>query len=623
MRTSTSINLANRFSKLWCLLAGSTLAVLLCPPHPVKAQTVLPSFPGLNFQTSGPSRDAGVGDWYTTNQAGKTGGYQSHRFFVNITEADIAAANGSLTISIIDAGSNGPRDEVDGGLIGTGGANPDPTRFQLLGPTGAIISSQIPPNGTPAAPSNISFPPITIPGVYTITSETGASPISGDATPSLNDDDNGFQISIPGVTNLLIGQLFGTFQQDTGGAITVPFYAFVPPSSTNLFLRNFDLDNGGTVTYTSPTGVVTAGTNSDNAVWNNGGDLNNGGDSIPVAGLANTGIWTITLNNYTSNNQALLQANLGTAPGLPIPLFDRPPTRAGNFTITPDTTRATSIGTAVDHPFTVRNNFFTSDVVNLVPTGTNGNYTAVLLTSAGNPLPDTDGNGVPDTGFLAPGQTGNFILRVTPNPGAPAQDVTQINGTSFLDARVRQQSNSPPPTPQSVTKTTTITSGNQGPGLRLVKRITDVTRNGASIAGLDFNTIQDDPSTLDDNAPGWAQIPLRGQIRITGNSQIRTGDEVTYTVYFLSDGGTPAFGTNLCDQIPTGTSLVANTAQIQLNNTAPTSGGTPFSPLAPLPAGNACQNQSNPTGSVIFGLGDLPNTAGNNFGLVRFRVRIN
>lgn len=1232
MRTFVSMNSASRFSKFWCLLAGSTLAVLLCPSNPVKAQTVLPSVPGLNFQTSGPSRSAGVGDWYTTNEAGKTGGYQRHRFFVNVTQADIIAAGGSLTISIIDAGSGGPRDEVDGNPIGTGGANPDPTRFQLLGPTGAVISTQIPPNGTPTSPSNISFPPITVPGVYTITSETGADPILGIATTNLNNDDNGFQISIPGVTNLLIGQLLSTFQQNTGGAITVPFYAFVPPGTTNLFFRNFDLDDGGTVSYTSPTGVVTAGTGSGNAVWNNGGDLNNGGDSVPVAGLENSGIWTVTLSNYTSNNQTLLQANLGTTPGTPIPLFDRRPTRAGNFTITPDTTRATSIGTAVDHPFTVTNNFFTSDLVNLTLAGTNGNYTAVLLNSAGNPLPDTDGNGVPDTGTLAPGQTGSFILRVTPNPGAPPQDVTQINATSFLDTRIRQQSNSPAPTPQVVTKTTTITAGsgtigdlvfndpngngiqdpgdtgvagvtltlsgtdtnnnpvnqtivtnaagnyqfttlnpgtytvtatpppgfiatnpnprtvtlaagqsiltadfgirqrpgtigdlvfndlngngtqdpgetgiagatvtlrdsagtvlgtlvtdangnyqftnvppgnnytvtvtppagfsnttplvqtiatlnpgqdvptadfgfrqlpgtigdfvfndvnnngvqdpgettgisgvtltlrNQagtvvattttnasgnyqfpnvtpgnytvtatpppgsrvttptpisvtlgsgqaintadfglfvqtgtlgdrvfndfdnngiqngtepglagvtvnltgtdingnavtrttttsatgtysftglpasnavgytvtiippagftpttptgtpslsqtvvfpaganidtvdfgvrqppvtisnlvfrddvgdgnpagkpgfpnvpvslrdpagnivattttnaagnftfanlppgiaytvvvtppagfttttsnpqgippgqapppgtinpiglqtapgtigrlvfndlngngvpdpgepgiggaivtlrnaagvvigttttdangsysfvnvppgnytvtvtplgganattpitlpvtlgarqsvltanfgftigGQGLRLVKRITNVTRNGASIPGIDFNAVQDDPSTLNDNAPGWAQIPLRGQIRVTGG-QIRTGDEVTYTVYFLSDGATPAFGTNLCDQIPTGTGLVANTAQIQRNNTAPTLGGTSFSPLAPLPAGNACQNQTNPTGSVIFGLGDLPNTAGNNFGFVRFRVRIN
>ena len=534
MRSVISHPRASQVSKVWCLLASSTLAVLLCPTSPVKAQTVLPSVTGLNFQTSGPARGAGVGDWYTTNTVGKTGGYQRHQFLVNITQADIANAGGSVTISVIDAGSNGPRDEVGGGPIGAGGANPDPTRFQLLGPTGAVISSQTPPASTnPATSSDISFPAITVPGVYTITSETGASPISGDVTANLNDDDNGFQILIPGVTNLLIGQLTSTFQQDTAGDITVPFYALVPPGTTNLFLRNFDLDspnfnpNVG-VSYTSPAGAVTPGTTSGNAVWNNGGDLNNGGDSIPVSGLANIGTWTLTLSNYRPGNQALLQANVGTTPGNLIPLFDRQPTRAGNFTITPDTTRATTIGAAVDHPFTVTNNFFTTDIINLATAGTNGSYTVVLLDSAGNPLPDADSNGVPDTGVLAPGQTGSFILRVTPNAGAPAQDVTQINATSFLDTRVRQQSSSPAPTPQVVTKTTTIAAGTGtiGDSIFLDPNSTGV-QGGA---GTSLFTAQ--PVTLTLTGTDSNNNPVNQTVvtNAAGNYQFTTLNPGTYTI---------------------------------------------------------------------------------------------
>jgi hypothetical protein len=58
-------------------------------------------------------------------------------------------------------------------------------------------------------------------------------------------------------------------------------------------------------------------------------------------------------------------------------------------------------------------------------------------------------------------------------------------------------------------------------------------------------------------------------------------------------------------------------------NASDTDSGTFFSPLAPLSAGNACSNQTNPDGAVILNLGTVSNTAGSNFGFIRFRVKIN
>jgi len=52
-------------------------------------------------------------------------------------------------------------------------------------------------------------------------------------------------------------------------------------------------------------------------------------------------------------------------------------------------------------------------------------------------------------------------------------------------------------------------------------------------------------------------------------------------------------------------------------------GGNFFSPLAPLPAKNACPNPNNPDGAVIVNLGNISNAVGSNFGFIRFRVRIN
>jgi protocatechuate 3,4-dioxygenase beta subunit len=428
-------------------------------------------------------------------------GNRIHRFLINITPAILAANGGSITVRILDAESNGDRDEVDGATIGTSSPNADPvdndptvtisdpTRFRLIGPTGAVIDTQTTGSNSnstagpfPADGTTITFPAITTPGVYTVTSETGALPIFGNNDVLLNNDDNGFVIDVPGVTGLLIGQTQGTFQQDTTGNINVPLFTLVGPGTTQLRLRNFDLDGNGAVNYVSPQNVTTNGTVSGNAVWNNSGDLNNGEDTITIPALTSPtandfGAWGINLTNYNSDNQTLFQANSNV--GL-LPLFDSRPTSAGNFTITPNTICSVpaqpsatppddalctgpSRNTSVDHPFTVTNNFFTNDIVNLALPAADPNYTVQLLDSNGAVLPDTDSDGVPDTGILTPGQSRQFILRVTPNAGVTVNNTTVISGTSFMDRRVRSQLPAPTqPVPQTVEKITRVQAGNLG-----------------------------------------------------------------------------------------------------------------------------------------------------------------
>jgi uncharacterized repeat protein (TIGR01451 family) len=163
--------------------------------------------------------------------------------------------------------------------------------------------------------------------------------------------------------------------------------------------------------------------------------------------------------------------------------------------------------------------------------------------------------------------------------------------------------------------------------LLLVKRITNVRRNGATLGGVNFGAFTDDPASTDDNNPGWTQLLSTGSpvgiIALDVNNPVIPGDEVEYTVYFLSNGSVPALATNLCDLIPAGTTLVSSTPQIQSGTAPAISGGTVFTPLAPLPSNNSCSNQSNPNGAVIFNLGDLPNTPAGNVGFTRFRVRVN
>ena len=161
----------------------------------------------------------------------------------------------------------------------------------------------------------------------------------------------------------------------------------------------------------------------------------------------------------------------------------------------------------------------------------------------------------------------------------------------------------------------------------LVKRITNLARNGATLGGVNFGGFVDDPNTTDDNNPGWTQLlatasPV-GVPALDVSTPVIPGDEVEYTVYFLSNGSTAILATNVCDLIPSGTSLVPSTTQVQSGTTPASSSGTVFTPLAPLPPNNSCLNQSNPNGAVIFNLSDLPNTPAGNVGFVRFRVRIN
>jgi uncharacterized repeat protein (TIGR01451 family) len=136
----------------------------------------------------------------------------------------------------------------------------------------------------------------------------------------------------------------------------------------------------------------------------------------------------------------------------------------------------------------------------------------------------------------------------------------------------------------------------------------------------------DDPNTTVDNDPAWARLPQGspiGIINLSNTNPVQAGDEVEYSVYFLSNGASPALSTSLCDPIPAGTSFISLTNQLQLGTGSFVSAGNFFTPLAPLPPNNSCPDPRNPNGAVIFDLGNLSNVPNDNIGVVRFRVRVN
>ncbi|MBA3921611.1 MAG: DUF11 domain-containing protein [Nostocaceae cyanobacterium] len=110
------------------------------------------------------------------------------------------------------------------------------------------------------------------------------------------------------------------------------------------------------------------------------------------------------------------------------------------------------------------------------------------------------------------------------------------------------------------------------PKLLLVKRITAITRVNIDTYVDDHNTTSTDdhdknwPTPLDSGS-GISSY-LRGAIN---NTIVRPGDDIEYTIYFLSTGTQDATKVNICDLIPANTTFVPTT----FNTQTTTDGGIP------------------------------------------------
>ncbi|MBD0302006.1 MAG: carboxypeptidase regulatory-like domain-containing protein, partial [Tolypothrix sp. T3-bin4] len=169
----------------------------------------------------------------------------------------------------------------------------------------------------------------------------------------------------------------------------------------------------------------------------------------------------------------------------------------------------------------------------------------------------------------------------------------------------------------------TVGAGNTG--LRLVKRITNVLRNGQPVNIANFNTFVDDPNDDDDNLLQQAGRPPAGVTQI--ETPLQSGDEVEYTIYYLAEGDQDLQNVRFCDLIPPETSYSSGEISVNragatslLTNAQDSDQGAFFTPLQPLPQPNNCVNQTNTKGAVIVNLGTI--TPDSNFGNIRFRARI-
>ena len=185
-----------------------------------------------------------------------------------------------------------------------------------------------------------------------------------------------------------------------------------------------------------------------------------------------------------------------------------------------------------------------------------------------------------------------------------------------------------------------ISSLSERPQVLLVKRITAI--NSTAIT-----TVVDDPNDANDTNANWPSSYLKGAI---SQNNIKPGDVVEYTIYFLSTGGSNASNANLCDLVPANTTFVPDTfttgkgiqqasgtaTPVALTNISDTDPGQFYSATETPPVscrigqtvtnGNGTFTPTNVSGAVVVNLGTVPtktNDASKYYGYLKFRAKVN
>jgi uncharacterized repeat protein (TIGR01451 family) len=169
--------------------------------------------------------------------------------------------------------------------------------------------------------------------------------------------------------------------------------------------------------------------------------------------------------------------------------------------------------------------------------------------------------------------------------------------------------------------------------LVLVKRVT-------AINSQTFTQVLDDPN-VNDNDPSWPSGFLQGRFN---NTPVNPGDDVEYTIYFLSSGDVNIKDVNICDLVPPNTNfittafnggsttsdrglnfLLGNTQQ-SLTNAADGDQGSYLVNGTPI-TDNCGAIGSNTNGAVVVKVGNLSHSGPGgtkplSYGWVKFRTQV-
>ncbi|MBE9004188.1 DUF11 domain-containing protein [Fortiea sp. LEGE XX443] len=245
-----------------------------------------------------------------------------------------------------------------------------------------------------------------------------------------------------------------------------------------------------------------------------------------------------------------------------------------------------------------------------------------------------------DRKFGVSGNSGNAGVRCTGSFG----DTKGLDLWTYFPSNIEQ-------TPLNIVANTR---------LLLVKRITRINNqdltdivDGRSDVPIGDPNYVPSPRDLDDDDSKWPTGYLRGQINA---GAVKPGDELEYTIYFLSNGGSSATNVRFCDLVPPNTTFMptafnglspndggsagadqgialavgSTTPTVYFSNAADGDRGSFYPANDPATPTN-CGSNSN--GSVVVNITKdsvLPNLSGatgrgtpaNSYGFVRFRAKV-
>ncbi|QLE55415.1 DUF11 domain-containing protein [Nostoc sp. TCL26-01] len=282
-------------------------------------------------------------------------------------------------------------------------------------------------------------------------------------------------------------------------------------------------------------------------------------------------------------------------------------TKSVRFSIDNDGAGTVNVGDSVEYTITYSNltpdgntnaiNFIINDTL---PSQLTFVSAAITSATSGNNItlnPSYSGSGaLTNSGTLRVGDT--ITMKITAkinnaNGGNPISNQANANfttadsagtvGTVYTDADSAGASSNPPTVGNSFAQTaddgtnigndpsktndddptllTVSTVVPNPPKLVLVKRITrinnqDLTNNvnGSSAVAITAANYVAAPRDVDDDDPKWPANYLRGMIN-AGN--VKPGDDLEYTIYFLSSGQSNANNVKLCDLIPANTTFIS------------------------------------------------------------------